>query len=81
MANGLIASAALAFGGVAARPWRDAAVERALVGQEPTMETFEAAADILLAEARGQGANDFKIPLLRRTLIAALRDATSGAAR
>ena len=32
----------------------------------------------LLHDARGQGANDFKIPLARRTLIATLRDLTGG---
>jgi xanthine dehydrogenase YagS FAD-binding subunit len=37
---------------------------------------FEAAADALLRDARGFGSNDFKIPLLRRTLIACLRDVT-----
>jgi xanthine dehydrogenase YagS FAD-binding subunit len=37
---------------------------------------FEKAADELLADAKGQGANDFKIPLARRALIACLRDLT-----
>ena len=37
---------------------------------------FDKAADLLLAEATGQGGNDFKIPLLRRTLKAVLREAT-----
>ncbi|WP_375394901.1 FAD binding domain-containing protein [uncultured Sphingomonas sp.] len=76
MADGRIATAALAFGGLAPMPWRDAAAEAALVGNEPTTAVFEAAADALLADARGFGANDFKIPLARRTLIACLRDLT-----
>ncbi len=71
-----IASAALAFGGLGTLPWRDAGVEAALVGQPATTATFEAAADALLADARGYGSNDFKIPLARRTLIASLRDLT-----
>ncbi|KQR83254.1 FAD binding domain-containing protein [Sphingomonas sp. Leaf343] len=71
-----IASAALAFGGLGTMPWRDAGVEVALVGQPATTATFEAAADALLADARGYGSNDFKIPLARRTLIASLRDLT-----
>ena len=75
--GGVIASAALAFGGLAPMPWRDAAVEAALVGKAPSTETFEAAADALLADARGFGSNDFKIPLARRVLIAALRDLTA----
>jgi len=78
VAEGRIASAALAFGGVAHMPWRNPAVEQALVGQAPSREVFEAAADALLAGARGFGSNDFKIPLARRTLIASLRELTGG---
>jgi xanthine dehydrogenase YagS FAD-binding subunit len=76
MAEGRIASAALAFGGVAHMPWRNPAVEQALVGQAPSTQVFEAAADALLADAQGYGTNDFKIPLARRTLIASLRELT-----
>ncbi|WP_336866854.1 xanthine dehydrogenase family protein subunit M [Sphingomonas sanguinis] len=74
--DGKIASARLAFGGLGPMPWRDEAVEAALVGQAPTDAAFHAAADALLAEARGHGSNDFKIPLTRRTLIATLRELT-----
>jgi len=74
--EGRIASAALAFGGLAPLPWRDARVETALIGKAPGMEAFEAAATALLADAKGFGANDFKIPLARRTLIASLRELT-----
>ncbi len=76
MRDGRIATAALAFGGLGPMPWRDQAVEAALVGQEPTPAAFEAAADALLTDARGFGSNDFKIPLARRTLTACLRDLT-----
>ena len=75
--DGRIASARLAFGGLGPMPWRDDAVEAALIGQPPSTKAFEAAADALLANAKGHGANDFKIPLIRRTLIACLRDLTS----
>lgn len=74
--DGTIASAALAFGGVAHMPWRSDAVEAALIGKAPGDEAFAAAADALLADARGFGSNDFKIPLARRTLIACLREVT-----
>jgi len=74
--DGRIASAALAFGGLAHKPWRDAAVEAALIGQEPTASVFNAAADALVADARGFGHNDFKIPLARRTLAATLHELT-----
>jgi xanthine dehydrogenase YagS FAD-binding subunit len=74
--EGKIASAALAFGGVAHMPWRNPAVEAALVGQVPSTAAFEAAADALLDGAKGFGTNDFKLPLARRVLIATLRDLT-----
>lgn len=74
--DGKIASAALAFGGLAHMPWRDPAVEAALIGRAPSTEAFNAAADALLKDARGFGSNDFKLTLARRTLIACLRDLT-----
>ena len=77
--GGRIAAARLAFGGLAPMPWRDAAVEAALVGVAPGPAAWDAAADALLRDARGHGANDFKIPLARRALHAALRDAAQPA--
>ena len=74
--GGRIAHAALAFGGVAHRPWRDPAVEEALIGEAPSEAAFDRAADALLRDARGHGHDDFKIPLARRTLKAVLREAT-----
>ena len=74
--GGRITSARLAFGGLGPMPWRNEAVEAALVGQEPTDASFHAAADALLADARGYGSNDFKIPLTRRILVATLRELT-----
>lgn len=77
--NGRIARAALAFGGLAPRPWRDRRVEEALQGQAPSPQLWQSAADILLEDARGRGGNDFKIPLARRTLAAVLEQATGDA--
>ena len=74
--DGRIAHVALAFGGLAPMPWRDRQVEAALAGEAPGAALFDRAADILLAEAAGQGANAFKIPLARRLLTAALAEAT-----
>lgn len=74
--NGTITHAALAFGGLAHQPWRNPAVEAALMGKPAEQATFDAAADALLTGARGFGHNDFKIPLARRVLITALRDVT-----
>jgi xanthine dehydrogenase YagS FAD-binding subunit len=63
-----IAAARVAFGGVAPKPWRSPEAEAALVGREPTMATFRAAAEAALAQAVGRGGNDFKIELAKRTL-------------
>ena len=76
MDDGKISSASLAFGGLGPMPWRNPAVETALVGQAPSTSVFEAAADALLRDAKGRGSNDFKIPLARRTLVACLRALT-----
>jgi xanthine dehydrogenase YagS FAD-binding subunit len=74
--GGKIAGAALAFGGLGPRPWRNADVEEVLVGETPSAALFDRAADVLLADATGFGANDFKIPLTRRVLKAVLSDLT-----
>ncbi len=76
MADGKIARAALAFGGLAHLPWRNAELEAQLVGQAPDDALFDAAAATLLDGAKGHGSNDFKIPLARRVLIASLRELT-----
>jgi xanthine dehydrogenase YagS FAD-binding subunit len=75
--DGVITSARLAFGGLAPMPWRSAEAEAVLVGKPAGTEVFEAAAEVLLEDARGYGHNDFKIVLTRRTLIACLRDLTA----
>lgn len=74
--NNRIVSAALAFGGIATRPWRDEGAEAALIGEVPSKAIFERAADILLADAQGQGGNEFKIKLTRRLLVSMLTQAT-----
>jgi xanthine dehydrogenase YagS FAD-binding subunit len=76
MDHGHIAHAALAFGGLGTVPWRDPAVDAVLVGEAPSDALFARAADVLLADARGAGDNDFKIPLARRVLVATLRELT-----
>jgi xanthine dehydrogenase YagS FAD-binding subunit len=76
--DGVITRARLAFGGLAHKPWHDARVEALLEGQAPSDTLFDEAAALLLENARGQGSNDFKIPLTRRTLKAVLREATGG---
>ena len=80
MEEGRITHAALAFGGLAHKPWHDARIEDLLTGAEPSDALFDKAADLLLEGAQGYGGNDFKIPLARRALKATLREATSAEA-
>jgi xanthine dehydrogenase YagS FAD-binding subunit len=70
-----IKDARLALGGVAHKPWRDAAAEAALCGQAANTPTFERAADLLLRDARGFEHNTFKIDLARRAIVRALTQA------
>jgi xanthine dehydrogenase YagS FAD-binding subunit len=72
--NGRIRSARLAFGGLAHKPWRVAGAEEALAGSSANAAGANAAADAVLAGARGFGHNDFKMNLLRRTLRSVLTE-------
>ncbi|MDR7036165.1 xanthine dehydrogenase YagS FAD-binding subunit [Methylobacterium sp. BE186] len=67
-----VGAARLAFGGLAHKPWRVEGAEAALVASGRADD----AADAVLRGARGQGGNDFKIPLARRTLRAVVAEAT-----
>jgi xanthine dehydrogenase YagS FAD-binding subunit len=74
--GGKVQSAQLAFGGIGPLPWRSRAAEEALTGSTVGKAAFDKAADAVLAGGRGYGDNDFKLPLLRRTLNAVLASAT-----
>jgi xanthine dehydrogenase YagS FAD-binding subunit len=74
--RGKISRADLAFGSIAPKPWFDERLSQLLVGERASMALFEKAADLLIEEASGVGDNDYKIPLVRRTLIATLCEAT-----
>ena len=76
--GGIIRKARVALGGVAHKPWRDPAAEALLEGREATAESFARCADALLRDAKGQGDNNFKIPLAHRAIVRALEMATSG---
>jgi xanthine dehydrogenase YagS FAD-binding subunit len=76
-ADGRIRSARLAFGGLAHKPWRVEAAEATLAGAGVDEATWGRAADSVLNGAHGYGHNDFKIPLLRRTLRAAAMEAVA----
>jgi xanthine dehydrogenase YagS FAD-binding subunit len=71
-----VQAARVAFGGLAYKPWRSADAEGTLAGATLTRRSYDAAGAAALENARGYGHNDFKIPLARRTLRAALADVT-----
>lgn len=68
-----IATARIALGGIAHKPWRARHAEQALLGAVASEETFAAAADAELAHADPLPGNEFKVELTRRTLMAQLR--------
>jgi xanthine dehydrogenase YagS FAD-binding subunit len=76
--DGAVRDVRIALGGVAHKPWRAALAEAALRGAPATVDSFRAAADAELEAARAvdglDGGNAFKIELLRRTLVATLRE-------
>jgi len=78
IADGRIVDLRVALGGVAHKPWRDPLAEAECAGAPAEDTTFRRVADRLLLEAKGLGGNDFKIPLARRAIVRALRQAASG---
>jgi xanthine dehydrogenase YagS FAD-binding subunit len=76
--QGTIWDARLALGGVAAKPWRAHAAEKALAGCHPGPAVFRRAAEAALADAKPSGDNQFKIELARRILVRALTLAAAG---
>ncbi|MFE5176343.1 FAD binding domain-containing protein [Streptomyces sp. NPDC056634] len=73
--QGAITEVRVAFGGVAHKPWRSVEAEAALTGRPATMATYRAAAEDAMRDAVGQGHNDFKIELAKRTLCRTLAQA------
>jgi xanthine dehydrogenase YagS FAD-binding subunit len=76
--GGTIKDARFALGGVAHKPWRDAAAEAELRGRAPNEATFAKAADFVLRGAKGFGNNSFKIDLARSAIVRALSQAARG---
>ncbi len=66
--------ARVGLGGIATKPWRSAEAEAALTNKPPTRETFVAAAEAALANAKPHEHNAFKIDLAKRTLVFALEE-------
>ena len=73
-----IAEARVALGGVAHKPWRLPDAEALLNGVPPGAEAFGKVADALLEGAQPQSQNAFKIPLARRAIVRALKQAADG---
>lgn len=67
-----IRAARIALGGVGTKPWRSPEAEGALTGASMGEQTYRAAAEAALKDARPHHYNAFKIELAKRTLISAL---------
>jgi xanthine dehydrogenase YagS FAD-binding subunit len=67
--DGTVADCRIAFGQIAPKPWRARNAEAALRGREATAESFAAAADAELADAKPLRENAFKVELARNLLV------------
>ncbi|WP_433572079.1 FAD binding domain-containing protein [Streptomyces sp. CA-251247] len=70
--DGTVADARVALGGVATKPWREPAVEAALIGRSAGPELFREAAALAAAGAHPRQHNAYKVELARRTVARAL---------
>jgi xanthine dehydrogenase YagS FAD-binding subunit len=75
-ANGKVARARIALGGVGTKPWRSTEAETELTDQPANEATFRKAADAALRGAKPQSQNAFKVELAKRCLVHALKLAT-----
>ncbi|MBR0641947.1 FAD binding domain-containing protein [Plastoroseomonas hellenica] len=78
MREGRIEEVAIAFGGIAPKPWRASRAEAVLRGSPAAGAAFAAAADAELTDAAPLAGNAFKLALTRRTLEAVLSELTGG---
>lgn len=74
--DGRIEDIALAFGGIAPKPWRAFHAEAILRGGPATPAAFAAAMDAELADAQPATGNAFKLDLVKRTAVAVLTELT-----
>jgi xanthine dehydrogenase YagS FAD-binding subunit len=72
--DGLVDDVRLAWGAVAAMPWRARRAEEVLRGARADGESFRAAAEAELAEARPLRDNGYKLPLLRNLVVSTLEE-------
>ena len=69
----VVIDARIALGGVATKPWRAVAAERAIVGSPLRDDVVRAAADAALAGARPRSHNRYKIELAKRAIARAVQ--------
>jgi len=70
--DGRILKSHIALGGVGTKPWRSDLAEKVLNGAMANQQTYRAAAEAALSQAKGYQDNSFKIELAKRTLVRAL---------
>jgi xanthine dehydrogenase YagS FAD-binding subunit len=78
--GGVVRDVRLALGGVATKPWRAWRAEEALRGRPASADSFRAAAEAELTDARPLHDNEFKVELAKRTIAAVLEDLAGGGA-
>ncbi|HET7303444.1 MAG TPA: xanthine dehydrogenase family protein subunit M [Segeticoccus sp.] len=76
--DGTIADLRIACGGVAHSPWRAHRAEQVLRGEHVGDDAFRDAAEAELTQAEPLRGNEFKVPMLRNTMLRVLRDLTEG---
>ena len=69
--GGTIKSARLALGGVAHKPWRSEAAEKALAGKPAIEASYRAAAKVAVAGAKTYEYNAFKVPMAQEAIVRA----------
>ncbi|NIG57418.1 xanthine dehydrogenase family protein subunit M [Chitinophaga sp. Cy-1792] len=75
--NNIIKDARLAMGGVAHKPWRLTAAEKALIGKTPEEATFRAAANVAMQSAKAYEYNAFKLQMAPNSIVTALLKAAA----
>jgi xanthine dehydrogenase YagS FAD-binding subunit len=78
--DGTVEDVRVALGAVAHKPWRATRAEEALLGEQATEQAFLEAAEAELAQADPLPDLAWKVPMVRNTLVATLRDLAARAA-
>jgi xanthine dehydrogenase YagS FAD-binding subunit len=77
--NGRVQRVRIALGGVGTKPWRSREAEAALEGKAADKQSFHAAAEAAMQDAKPLKYNGFKIELAKRALVRALAVTTQTA--